>query len=164
MRAKQTELRAELDSKSRTALDQLQRLSGPGEPLKSLKTDLQSTDLQSITDEIASLEEERASVGAQHDELLTKRGSIQAELDNLEGEEESSRLRMQRNILLEQLRGHAHEWSRLTLAHNLLREARESSSASGSHRSFAMPRRFSPRSPKDATGRYTPLSVSRRSQ
>ena len=124
VRAKQTEKRAELDSNARTALDQLQRLSGPGEPLKSLKTDLQSTDLQTITGEIASLEEEQASVGAQHDELLTKRGSIQAELDNLEGEEESSRLRMQRNILLEQLRGHAHEWSRLTLAHNLLREAR----------------------------------------
>ena len=124
VRAKQTEKRAELDSNAWTALDQLQRLSGPGEPLKSLKTDLQSTDLQTITGEIASLEEEQASVGAQHDELLTKRGSIQAELDNLEGEEESSRLRMQRNILLEQLRGHAHEWSRLTLAHNLLREAR----------------------------------------
>ena len=124
VRAKQTEKRAELDSNAWTALDQLQRLSGPGEPLKSLKTDLQSTDLQTITGEIASLEEEQASVGAQHDELLTKRGSIQAELDNLEGEEESSRLRMQRNILLEQLRGHARDWSRLTLAQNLLHEAR----------------------------------------
>ena len=123
-RARQTEERAKLDSNARSALDQLQRLSGPGKPLESLKTDLQNTDRQSITGEIASLEKEQAGVDARHGELLTERGSIQAELANLEGEEESSRLRMQRNILLEQLRGHARNWSRLTLAQNLLNEAR----------------------------------------
>ena len=165
VRAKQTELRAELETKSQTAHDQLQRLSGPGEPLQSLKADLQRTNLQSIANEIAALEEEQASVGAQHDELLTKRGSIQAELDNLEGEEESSRLRMQRNILLEQLRGHAHEWSRLTLAHNLLREARGKFERERQpDRSFVTPRRFSQRSPRDGTPRCTLLSVNRRSR
>ncbi len=124
VRAKQTEKRAELDSNARTALDQLQRLSGPGEPLKSLKTDLAGTDPQSITDEITSLEEERANVDAQHGDLSTERGSIQTERDNLMGEEESSRMRMERNILLEQLRDYARDWSRLTLAQNLLHEAR----------------------------------------
>ena len=123
-RARQTEERAKLDSNARSALDQLQRLSGPGKPLESLKNDLQNTDLQSITGEIASLEEEQAGVDARHGELLTELGSIQAELANLEGEEESSRLRIQRNVLLEQLRGHARDWSRLTLAQNLLNEAR----------------------------------------
>ena len=124
VRAEQSEGRAELDSKSRAALDQLQRLSGPGEPLKSLKTDLAGTDPQSITDEIASLEEERANVDAQHGDLSTERGSIRTERDNLMGEEESSRMRMERNILLEQLRDYARDWSRLTLAQNLLHEAR----------------------------------------
>ena len=124
VRAGQSEGRAELESKSRAALDQLQRLSGPGEPLKSLKTDLAGTDPQSITDEIASLEEERANVDAQHGDLSTERGSIQTERDNLVGEEESSRMRMERNILLEQLRDYARDWSRLTLAQNLLHEAR----------------------------------------
>ena len=42
----------------------------------------------------------------------------------LVGEEESSRLRMERNILLEQIKGHARDWARLTLAQNLLEEAR----------------------------------------
>ncbi len=124
VRAKQTEKREELETGSRAARNQLQRLSGPGEPLQSLIADLQRTDLQSISDKIAALEEEEAAVGAQHDELLTERGSIQTDLANLASEEESSRLRMQRNILLEQLRGHAHDWSRLTLAHNLLNETR----------------------------------------
>ncbi len=124
VRAKQREKQEELETGSQAALNQLQRLSGPGEPLQSLKTDLQRTDLQSISDKIAALEEEGATVSAQHDHLLTERGSIQTDLANLASEEESSRLRMQRNILLEQLRGHAHDWSRLTLAHNLLNETR----------------------------------------
>ncbi len=124
VRAKQTEKREELETGSQAARNQLQRLSGPGEPLRLLKADLQRTDLQSISDRIAALEEEGAAVGAQHDELLTERGSIQTERANLASEEESSRLRMQRNILLEQLRGHARDWSRLTLAHNLLNETR----------------------------------------
>ena len=124
VRAKQTEKREELETGSQAAHNQLQRLSGPGEPLRLLKADLQRTDLQSISDRIAALEEEEAAVGAQHDHLLTERGSIQTELANLASEEESSRLRMQRNILLEQLRGHAHDWSRLTLALNLLQETR----------------------------------------
>ncbi len=123
-RAEFSERRKELESKSRTALDQLQRISGPGEALDLLNTDLEGTDPQSITNEIAFLEEERANVSTQHDHLLTERGSIQTDLANLASEEESSRLRMQRNILLEQLRGHAHDWSRLTLAHNLLNETR----------------------------------------
>ena len=123
-RAGFSERRAELESKSRTALVQLQRLSGPGEPLESLKTDLAGTNLQSITDEIISLEEEQAGVDAQHGDLSAQSGSIQTELDSLVGEEESSRMRMERNILLEQLKEYARDWSRLTLAQNLLHEAR----------------------------------------
>ena len=124
VRAGLSEGRAELDKRARAALDRLQRLSGPGKPLESLKADLGSTNLQSITDEIASLEEERANVDTQHGDLSTGRGSIQTELNSLSGEEESSRLRMERNVLLEQIKGHARDWTRLTLAQNLLTEAR----------------------------------------
>ena len=123
-RAGFSEKKAELENKSRTALVQLQRLSGPGEPLETLKTDLAGTNLQSITDEITSLEEERAGVDAQHGDLSAQSGSIRTELDNLVSEEESSRMRMERNILLEQLKDYARDWSRLTLAQNLLHEAR----------------------------------------
>ena len=119
-----SERRAKLESKSRTALVQLQRLSGPGEPLETLKTDLAGTNLQSITDEIILLEEEQAGVDAQHGDLSTQSGSIRTELDSLVDEEESSRMRMERNILLEQLKGYARDWSRLTLSQNLLHEAR----------------------------------------
>jgi uncharacterized protein YhaN len=51
--------------------------------------------------------------------------SVEAELRRLIGEEESSGLRMERNMLIEQVRLHAHEWSRHTLAESLLTLARQ---------------------------------------
>ena len=116
--------RQELKAKTRTALDRLQRLSGPGDPLETLKADLANTNPQSIADDITALEEERVSADTRREELSIERGSISTELKNLVGEEESSRLRMERNILLEQINGHARDWARLTLAQNLLEEAR----------------------------------------
>ncbi len=119
-----SEKRTELEEKARAALDRLQRISGPGKPLENLKVDLADTDSQSIADEIDGLEEERAISNARREELSTERGSIRADLKGLMGEEESSRLRMERNVLLEQIKDHAREWTRLTLARNLLEEAR----------------------------------------
>ena len=124
VRAGHAERKRELDEKVRTALDRLQRLSGPGKPLESLKAELGGTDLQFITDMLAMLKEEHSTTDAKYGELSTERGSIQTELESLVGEEESSRLRMDKNVLAEQIRGHAREWTRLTLAMNLLIEAR----------------------------------------
>ena len=116
--------REELKARSARALEGLQRLSGPGEPLEMLKSDLGSTNPQAIADEMAGLEEERTTANAQREALSTQRGSIRTELDGLVGEEESSQLRMERNVFLEQLKDHARDWTRLTLARNLLDEAR----------------------------------------
>lgn len=124
MRAGQSERRAVLKEAARTALDRLQRLSAPGEPLETLKSDLGNTSRQSIGDEIARLDEERVGADAQREELLTERASILTELETLVDEEESSRMRMERNVLLEQIRAHARDWTRLTLAQNLIEEAR----------------------------------------
>ena len=51
------------------------------------------------------------------------RGEAQAELRRLTSEEESSRLRMERNQLLEQIQGHAREWAVYAITENLLKEA-----------------------------------------
>ena len=123
-RADLSERRTNLEVKARSAHDRLQRLSGPGEALERLKADLTNADPQSIDDEIVALEEERDNADAEINERSTELGSFQTELERLVGEEESSRLRMERNILLEQIKGHARDWARLTLAQNLLEEAR----------------------------------------
>ena len=123
-RADLSERRTSLEVKERSAHDRLQRLSGPGEALERLKADLANTDPQSIADALSELEEERTTADAQREELSTDRGSFQAELERLVGEEESSHLRMERNVLLEQIKGHARDWASLTLAQSLLEEAR----------------------------------------
>ena len=124
VRAGLSEKRTELEERARDALHRLQRLSGPGEPLEMLKSGLGSTNLPAIDDALARLEEERTTANAQREALSTQRGSIQTELAGLVGEEESSRLRMEKNILLEQFQGHARDWTRLTIARNLLEESR----------------------------------------
>ena len=124
VRAELSNKRTSLEEKARSAHDRLQRLSGPGEALERLKADLTNTNPQSIADASSELEEERAISDARREELSTDRGSFQTELERLVGEEESSRLRMERNVLLEQIKGLAREWTRLTLAQSLLEEAR----------------------------------------
>ena len=124
VRAELSARRTSLEVKARSAHNRLQRLSGPGEALEKLKADLANTDPQSIADEITALEEERAASDARLEEVSDERGSIRAELERLVGEEESSRLRMERNVLTEQIKGHARDWAKFTLAQNLLEEAR----------------------------------------
>ena len=123
-RADLSERRTSLEVKERSAHDRLQRLSGPGEALERLKADLANTDPQAIDDAIVVLEDERDNADAQISERDTERGAMQREVKALVGEDESSRLRMERNILLEQIKGHARDWARLTLAQNLLSDAR----------------------------------------
>ena len=54
----------------------------------------------------------------------TTRGSIETELKTLTSEEESSKLRAKRSILVEQLYDLARDWAKYTLAERLLEEAR----------------------------------------
>ena len=116
--------RSDLEASARDALDRLQRISGPGEALDRLKADLADSDPQSMHDEISRLEEELDLTQGRRDDLSNERGSIQNELAGLVSEEESSRLRMERNTLVEQISVHARDWARLTLARELLEEAR----------------------------------------
>ena len=66
---------------------------------------------------------EQRQLSKRFEQLLTERGEIRSELDRLIGEEESSKLRLERNRLLAQMAGHARDWVVLALAENLLAEA-----------------------------------------
>ena len=123
-RAEFHQQRNDLEAKRIEARGRLQRISGPGEPLNSLTAELRSADRQTVDAEIRRLEEERAEADFAIEKLSTERGSIQTERNGLMNEEESSALRLQRNVLLEQIQVHAHEWTKLTIARNLLEEAR----------------------------------------
>ena len=122
-RAEIARRRMDLEEKRRGALGRLQRLSGPGEPLKTLKKQLEDTDIQAIRDKERSAKEEMEKADAEIREWSTKRGSIQTDLKSLIGEEESSELRAERHRLLEEMGGHAREWAVRTIAENLLEKA-----------------------------------------
>ena len=62
---------------------------------------------------------------AKRNALREERGGIDTELAQLTSEEESSALRIRRSTLEEQLREHAREWSRLTIAEALLEKTRQ---------------------------------------
>ena len=124
LRAEISARRTSLEVVALSAHNRLQRLSGPAEALERLKAELATADPQAIADAIAALEDARDDADARISERDTERGAIQREIMALMGEEESSKLRMERNVLLEQTRGHARDWARLTLAQDLLEEAR----------------------------------------
>ena len=124
VRAGHFQRRSDLEVSARNALDRLQRISGPGEALDTLKTELAGTDPQSIANALSERDEELAHLDSRRENLSTERGFIRSELEGLISEEESSRLRMERNTLLEQISVHARDWARFTLARELLEEAR----------------------------------------
>ena len=115
--------RAGLNSAISNALEQMQRLSGPGDALDSLRTTLSRTDLQTIRNGVRECKAQLEEIDTQRSELDTARGSIRTTLEGLASEEDSSRLRLERHRLSEELQGHARDWAVLTIAENLIRQA-----------------------------------------
>ena len=115
--------RVDLETKRNDIRGRFQRLSGPGDAFEAFMERLGETDLQAISDAIREATEDGDHCAADVERLSTVRGEAQAELRRLTSEEESSRLRMERNQLLEQIQGHAREWAVCAIAGNLLKEA-----------------------------------------
>ena len=115
--------RAGLTATISAALEQMQRISGPGDALETLRTTLAKTDIQTIRDDVHECEAKLEEIDARRSELDTERGSIQATLEGLAGEEDSSRLRLERHRLSEELQGHAREWAVRTIAESLIKRA-----------------------------------------
>ena len=122
-RAEQHRSRLELERRQSEAMGRLQRLSGPGQPLEDLQQRLAQTDLQAIQEQRHRLDQESQKINQQINELREQRGSTQEKLNQLLGEEESSKLRTERHRLVEAMRGHARAWTVRTIAENLLKEA-----------------------------------------
>ena len=105
------------------ALDQMQRISGPGDALEALRFTLSNTDLQAIRDGVRQCEAQLEQIDEQRSELDIERGSIRTTLDGLASDEDSSRLRLERHRLSEELQGHARDWAVRTIAESLIRQA-----------------------------------------
>ena len=115
--------RADLTAAISGSLEQMQRISGPGDPLEELRSALAATDIQTIRDNIRECEAELEETDAQRSVLDTERGSIQTTLEGLASEEDSSRLRLEHHRLSEELQGHARDWAVRAIAESLIRQA-----------------------------------------
>ena len=124
-RAQQHAKRLELDRQRDEHRRSLERLSGPGEGLDAFREALAAADPNRMSDESARLSELQAEIDVRRNALREERGGIETELAQLTSEEESSALRIRRSTLEEQLREHAREWSRLTIAEALLEKTRQ---------------------------------------
>ncbi len=124
-RVRQQKERLEWEGRQDECLRSLQRLSGPDRCLDDFRAALAATDRSQLRQEILDLEEKQAGLEDRRNAWREELGGIDNELEQLAGEEESSRLRIQRNILMEQLQDCAAEWSKLTLAEVLLDRTRK---------------------------------------
>ena len=115
--------RASLTATISSAVEQMRRIGGPGAALDTLRDTLAKTDVQSIRDGIRQSETELEEIEARRSELDTERGSIRTTLDGLASEEDSSRLRLERHRLSEELQGHARDWAVCAIAESLIRQA-----------------------------------------
>ena len=125
VRARQHWERLALERERGERIRNLEHLSGPGDRLDAFRESLAASDQNGLNQESGELSEQIAEVDSRRNSRREERGGIDNELTQLMSEEESSRLRIHRNTLLEQLQEHAREWSRLTLAEALLEKTRQ---------------------------------------
>ena len=125
LRAHDHDTRVELERHRNEMRRGLERLSGPRERYDDFRERLAGTDQIRLKEESGEVAEKIQQVEERRSTLLEERGGIENELERLTGEEESSRLRVQRETLVEQLRERAREWSKLTFAQELLERTRQ---------------------------------------
>ena len=124
-RARQHADRQELERQHSERRRGLERICGPGERFDAFCLVLKTADPDRLREESAHLQDRRSVIGSRRDALREERGGIDTELARLTSEEESSALRVRRHTLVEQLEEHAREWSRLTIAEELLSRTRQ---------------------------------------
>ena len=120
-RAGQYAQRLHLEAQRDKHLLRLTLLSGPDERLTAFRESLASSERDQLTEDSRVLLEQIGDANKHHDELRDERVENGLKLKQLSSEDESSVLRIERNILMEQLREKAREWSQLTIAGEILR-------------------------------------------
>ena len=123
-RAEQHGARIVLEQRKKAYLNSLTTLSGSEEGFAAFRALLDAADFDQLNQESESLVQQIRELGETRAELQNQRGSIDNQLAQLAREEESSALRLRRNILLEQLGEYASEWSRLSIAEVLVEKTR----------------------------------------
>lgn len=124
-RADQHAKRIHLESQRSENLFKLTLLSGPDELLAAFRESLASSERNQLMEDSRSLLEQIDDANRRCEELRNVRAENKLILEQLSSEDESSALRIERNIWMEQLREKAREWSRLAIAGEILSRTRQ---------------------------------------
>ena len=124
-RARQHQERQKIERHRDELRRSLEQISGPGDRFDAFLRSLQSTDPETLNQESALLQDRCDQLEARRNALREARGGIDNELAQLANEDESSALRIRKHAMVEQLREHARQWSRLTIAEALLEKTRQ---------------------------------------
>ena len=125
LRAGQYAQRLQLESQRNERLLTLSLLSGPDKRLTAFRESLASSEREQLTEASRVFGEQIEEANGRREELRDERVANDIELETLAGEEASSTLRIERNVLMEQLQEQAREWSRLTIAGEILRRTQQ---------------------------------------
>ena len=104
---------------------QLRQLGGADERFDAFIAELRASEREQIEARSEQLGQELAEAAREFREASERLGTVRQQLDDLGGERESSRLRLDRERLIERARGDAREWAKYQLADWLLRRTRE---------------------------------------
>ena len=115
--------RKSLESQAQQGLARLKRHCGAGQSIDDLCQELGELDPELAAKEMQT-GNELEGLNAQLQANARREGELLAELRRLESDEESDRLLQQRDVLLGQLDQIARQWTVISLAENMLAEAR----------------------------------------
>ncbi len=123
-RVRQQAERREMERQRDDFQQSLRRLSIAFGHFESFKSKLTTSTREGVEQESQEIAAKHTELENHRNQLREERGGNDNAMAQLTSEEESSSLRMRRNMLVEQLRESAREWSRLSIAETLLDRTR----------------------------------------
>jgi uncharacterized protein YhaN len=114
-----------LSQEIKRSQENIKKFSGEGESYSQFLQELMETSPETLEAEKAELKTALNDISDEWDDLKENRGSLKNQIEQIKQEEESSRLRMAYEAVLEELKNKSETWSILTLARSVLKKAVE---------------------------------------
>lgn len=114
-----------LKDEIKTANNQIRRISGDGESYDKFISELQVADINKLKIDIQDFENNLATLDSENSNNIDERGRIREQLEQLEYRAEGSMLRMEKEVLKEDLHKKSRDWASYVLAQEVLKKAIE---------------------------------------
>ena len=114
-----------LKDEIKNANNQIKRISSDGESYDKFISELEVVDIKTLERNIQELEDNLATLDSEISDNIDKRGRIHEQLEQLEYHAEGSMLRMEKEVLKEDLHKKSRDWASYILAQEVLKKAIE---------------------------------------